>query len=513
MLSVKARPSSDRKFLVGILLLNWGLLLGQLADRSLWVDEFLTLQMIQGGFAQVIQAAIADIHPPLYFLALRLWTLLVGTSDFSLRWFSVAVGFTGLVLFSVLVRRWIGRQLVLPTTLFLALSPAFIEFSRMARYYSLLLALGLLSTLILLYAIQVPSWKTWLAYTLTGASLLYTFYPTGILLLAHGIIVLAAPPRRVALKSWCVATCLAGITFVPWLVYVAWGQALRMSGASGAAFAHTGLGTGLGIAASFYTFSVGETIFPWNPVTWLGLGAIAIFVFSSLRRAWHEASPWLYLFLIGILFLSLVTSFVSVSTPFLNVPVRGLLLLPYLLIVIAMGMTKLNRRTRLIGAIALVGVWSISLWNYYAGEQFLNPIYLTPSKQAAEFVQRHIAAGDLVVTDMDSIVGHYLPADQVPSQLYTDQVDEIRATIENKPPQRIWLVWINRDQTENNSSLGTVRQLVVQDYRLEQTTRWLPIDPIYRQVKDYMLRRESYDYRLVIELFSRNKISVARKNE
>lgn len=500
---MKLQTVLDRASIFGVLLLSWGLLLWQLTDRSLWVDEFLTLQMVQGGLGEVLQATLSDIHPPLYFLALRLWTNVAGSSDFTLRWFSVAIGFLGLALLSVLVRRWISRLAVMPSMFLLALSPAFIEFSRMARYYSLLLTLGLLSTLFLLNALEHGSWRHWVAYTLTGIVLLYTFYPSGILLIAHGAIVISSPHRRAAIRAWCFAILVTGITFAPWVGYIAWKQIVGVSNASGAALARTGLGMTLGIAMSFYTFSVGETIFPWNPATWIGLGIIAMFILSSLRKAWSQSWQWALVFLSGVIFLSLVTNFVSVSTPFLNVPARGFFLLPYFLIVIATGLVYLSRRFRVIGMGGLLMVWCVGLFNYYNGQEFLNPIYLTPAKQAAQFVQSSSVASDLIIMDYDSIVGHYLSMNQTLSYLYTNQVNKIASALESTVPPRVWLISINRDQTQSISTLESVRQILSKDYRLEQTSFFLPIDPVYLKVKNFLLKQESYSYRLVIELYTR----------
>ncbi len=44
----------NRIQLIAVPLVSWSVLLWQLGERSLWVDEFLTIQMIQGTFSDAI---------------------------------------------------------------------------------------------------------------------------------------------------------------------------------------------------------------------------------------------------------------------------------------------------------------------------------------------------------------------------------------------------------------------------------------------------------------------------
>jgi Dolichyl-phosphate-mannose-protein mannosyltransferase len=505
MLLKTSRLTSDKTLTLGIVLLSWGLLIWQLGQRSLWVDEFLTLQMIQGTPQEVIAAAMADLHPPLYFLALRGWTAWVGSSDFALRWFSIGIAIVGLALMSQVAQRWAGPRAAVPATLLLGTAPAFIEFGRMARYYSLLLTLSLLCTIFLLDALDHNNRKRWAAYVLTGLALLYTFYLSGTLLIAQGLVIVLPAHRRLSVRRGLMIALAIGVGFAPWLL-VAGRQVARVSGVLGADLARSGLGFVLGIAASFYTFSVGETLFPWRPEAWIGLGIVAVLLGMGLlkpsRRAhWQSAG----LFILSIISISTVTTFVAAGTPFLNVPVRGLFALPYYLLVVTWGWIGLaSKRWRVVLGSMLLAVWGISLLNNFTNRDYLNPIYITPSKEAAAFVRRNVTPGDLVISDYDSVFGHYFLPGGLPSRhKYTDQVNEIQAALQTWNPPHVWLVTIGRDQTRFNSSSETVRQRLAANYRLEHVERYLPIDPVYLKIKNLLLRRDSYEYRLTVEVYAR----------
>ncbi|HJW84354.1 MAG TPA: glycosyltransferase family 39 protein, partial [Anaerolineae bacterium] len=375
-MSIVTTPRAFRHQMVilGIILVSWSLLVWQLGRRSLWVDEFLSLEMSRGGLHDVIAASTADLHPPLYFLALRAWTALAGTSDFAVRWLSTAAGIVGVALTVVVTRRLTGRRAAAAATWLLGLAPAFVEFSRMARYYSLVLMLGLLSTWLLLDAMERNDPKRWSAYALTGLAMLYTFYPSGVLLVAHVLMIVLPVRRRASIRNWLIAAGAIGIGFAPWLGAIASGQITVIAGSTGADLARSGLGFALGVAASLYTFSVGETIFPWHPAAWLGMAIVVLLVIAGLRqRAERGRWPSAGVALLSIGFISATTTFVSVGTPFLNAPVRALFALPFYLLVAAIGVSRVgSARLRSGLAGALLAVWGIGIVNYFTGQQPLN---------------------------------------------------------------------------------------------------------------------------------------------
>ena len=71
-------------------------------------------------------------------------------------------------------------------------------------------------------------------------------------------------------------------------------------------------------------------------MAWIGLAVIAILLGVGLRGesergGWQPAA----VLLLSVALIAMVTTFVAVSTPFLNVPVRGLFALPYFLLIAA----------------------------------------------------------------------------------------------------------------------------------------------------------------------------------
>src|SRR5258708_14810102 len=71
--------------MVGILLIAAALRLHLLGHQSLWNDEGNTLRLIERSVPDLIQSASRDIHPPGYYLLLKVWWLFTGESEFALR--------------------------------------------------------------------------------------------------------------------------------------------------------------------------------------------------------------------------------------------------------------------------------------------------------------------------------------------------------------------------------------------------------------------------------------------
>jgi len=116
-----------------------------LSIRELWVDEANSMLMAIRPVPDVIDALTRDGNPPLYYLLLHAWQLLWGASEVALRSLSVLWGILLLPLLYYAGRRWFGRTAGVVATLFAALSPFHIYYSRETRMYTMLAFLSLLA--------------------------------------------------------------------------------------------------------------------------------------------------------------------------------------------------------------------------------------------------------------------------------------------------------------------------------------------------------------------------------
>ena len=45
-------------------------------NKSIWYDEVYSLNLVKGNFAQIVSGTAQDVHPPLYYLILKLGLLI-----------------------------------------------------------------------------------------------------------------------------------------------------------------------------------------------------------------------------------------------------------------------------------------------------------------------------------------------------------------------------------------------------------------------------------------------------
>jgi len=184
--------------LLSLFFFSFFLLLVRSAIYSYWGDEAYTALVVVQPWGDFWKTLLQDVHPPLYWLVLKPWAMVAGTSELALRYPSILFALGSLALFITLVRRMFpgkgvevslfGKSFSLPLEsllgFLLALCPAFLLYAPMARYYSISLFLFLLSTLLFLNAVEgMPypgrgGWgagaRWWGLYAFSLALLIYT---------------------------------------------------------------------------------------------------------------------------------------------------------------------------------------------------------------------------------------------------------------------------------------------------------------------------------------------------
>jgi hypothetical protein len=173
-----------------IVIVAAGLRTQRLAEIAYWFDESFCVKMAEFSPAEIWTRSGRDTHPPLYFLLLKFWGLLFGTSPVALRLFSSALGTGAVVGVFLFVREaYLPRPgderesppatlVALVAAVFVALSPIHIVWSLQVRMYVLGTALTAFSSWFLMRALrrEPPRRVDWCLYTLTAILLAYTHH-------------------------------------------------------------------------------------------------------------------------------------------------------------------------------------------------------------------------------------------------------------------------------------------------------------------------------------------------
>jgi 4-amino-4-deoxy-L-arabinose transferase-like glycosyltransferase len=224
--------------LVAILFLAFGLRLYRLGAESLWYDETVSAQLAGKRLPDLVAYTAGDIHPPGYYVLLRVWTRMVGESDFALAFFSLAFGVLLVALVYKLGARVFGIKAGVLAALLVAISPYNIWYSQEVRMYTLGSMLGMLVlSAVMALMTRLLSGRSaknkWLTlYAVCGALGLWTLYYFAFLLVAVNLMVglwwFASRRRGCAgwgwLVRWGLAQAAVLVLYAPWIP-VAWRQA------------------------------------------------------------------------------------------------------------------------------------------------------------------------------------------------------------------------------------------------------------------------------------------------
>jgi mannosyltransferase len=246
-----AWPPSARAWLGLALALALGtaLRVDRLGLEELTTDEAFSWRMTTHPSAGIVARTATDVHPPLYYLALKTWTAVAGDSPEALRGLSVLLGLAAVVcayLLYVEVDRHAGgggstagRWRAIGAALLVAVHADQVGHSRHVRMYGMGVALAGLTAWLMLRALRTErgarAW--WAAYAVSAAALCYTHYYGAFTVAAQMIaaaIFLAERWRTARTRPpevfLLLATALAvAALFAPWLSVLR-RQTARVSG-------------------------------------------------------------------------------------------------------------------------------------------------------------------------------------------------------------------------------------------------------------------------------------------
>ncbi len=217
-------PKIDRFYLAGFLAAAAILRLYGLSANDLWADELFSWRLTQLGFTELLASLGADIHPPLYFILLKIFVSLFGDSLTSLRLFQALPSIATVGLTFVFARARVDRPTATIAAAIVLLSPASIYYAHQVRAYALCEMMGVVVVVAMLRYCKTRRPIDLAAFGLAAAALNYLhfigpFFLAGVFALAA---YLAATGRiaRPAFLAVVLALALAGAALAPWLLYL-----------------------------------------------------------------------------------------------------------------------------------------------------------------------------------------------------------------------------------------------------------------------------------------------------
>lgn len=309
---------------------------------ALWHDEAFSALYIRYPWGEMLRRIILDVHPPLYYLVLRLWSYVFGSSLLSLRGLSILFGVATIYAGYLFILQIYGsRKWALYAALLLAVNPFLIQYSLEARMYTLGTFLLLMSSYLLLKGLESNRRKFWVWYALTATACLYTHYFLFFSVAAQILYILyhlykIEGLKLAALKSpKFINTALTGVLmlvlYLPWLPsFIEQNQRVQGSywippmdrwaipstvfkmalGGQGSTHASALLATALGLAAIYYFFSKTK-----EQAKWLILAGVVVPFLGSILMSLKTAIYLDRYFVFACLFFVFAIAMAIVQVP------------------------------------------------------------------------------------------------------------------------------------------------------------------------------------------------------
>lgn len=199
-------------------------------EASVWVDEAYTMGIVQYSIRDLIQVTAQDVHPPLYYIFVKIVLVLFGIKD---SYLSIMVArVVSLIPFAVMwligvrvIRKWFGEAVGGLFCVCLLFAPKMLETALEIRMYSWAI-LFLLVTYLAVYRLALSEKTEAVTFVILGISVLcafYTHYFAAIgaaVILAICFLFLLAYNRRQILP-FLVMSVIDAVFYLPWLMVIA----------------------------------------------------------------------------------------------------------------------------------------------------------------------------------------------------------------------------------------------------------------------------------------------------
>jgi len=509
---------TDRLTLLLMLLLSAGLLFHQLDRPSLSVDEFVNVGIDVGSVFSILHklAVGNDLHPPLSHVVSSFWTGVFGQHEWTVRSIWALVG-----VFTVAATYRLGRELassrtgVLSALLVCCLS-TFLLYTRFVKYYSLTMCLAVLLALAFISWYERPlSSARLVPYGVLLLLYLYTdYFGPAMWVVFSNLVVLArflsgnAGRRTQPYVRWVVAQGCVVLGWLPWIGFAGRHTSVVIHGLATADMTSGLFGTLIKVVYGLYSFSVGETLFPWHLLAVLGGAAVAVSVLGSVHvhrgRGLVPSVSWAAMFsTMSIVVVGVLLSTLIQGVPFVAFANHILFALPFYSVWLASGILKIRSPRFAYVVLAMVLSMRIEgLINYFAGAEFHNPIYAVPTREIVEDLAKSASPDDLVIAAPDTGVPFYV--NRLP-YWNTEIVNPFEGTegvdiAEGHWPDRIWLFVFGRDRTRS-ARLAQVKMLIDSRCALEFDRGFAEQAPLYRRMKTVLFERSAYRYKLSLYVY------------
>jgi uncharacterized membrane protein len=444
-----------------------------LGEKSFWPDEAFSVRVARldwTHFWTILTNEQANMA--LYYTLLRFW-LRFGDSEPVIRSLSVIWAVATVPALYVLGSRLFGTRVGLISASLLAMNGYHIRYGQEARSYSLVVFLVTLSSWFFLTSIEQPSQKRWAGYALTSTLAVYSHFFAAYALVAHWASLPFLRRRDIPWKSLVASSVAIVVLLLPLLAFVLtkdagqidWIPRPKLSNVPGVFYALAG-----GAGRLAFAGGVGKLLLLAYFVVSCVTLIVATQTWLSVRASFET---WHYGFLLAWLFVPIVLSYVVSLVKPMFLAHYLLVCLPALVLVAAVGLSRIRRQSVFIGAFAVIVVLAAyEVFHYHRDVEGQKDW-----RGATQFLLSQAESGDAIV-----FIPRYL---SLPFEYYRDRVrgssrSEALVVLPNSQERvttyiRVWLVFEEGQRAELETRTHSVQASLVSSHSLVNKTMFTNI--------------------------------------
>lgn len=191
-------------------------------------DESFTINLVRHSFSEIIRFTALDVHPPLYYFVVKLFTLILGQNSVAYYAPSILCFLLLLVVSAWFFKKYFSDKTALFVLIVLCAAPHMLKYAMQIRMYSmcmLLITVSFYITYVLILNIvekENYKWnKYWMFLAIINVSAAYTHYFAGLAAVAISLFLLgyllyAGNKRRKIVINWGIYCATMIVLYLPW---------------------------------------------------------------------------------------------------------------------------------------------------------------------------------------------------------------------------------------------------------------------------------------------------------
>lgn len=198
------------------------------AQSGLWRDEGLFMFVVRSatwtGMLDFLK--FDESHPPLFYVVMKAWISIAGTTDGAAVALPIMLGVALIPAIYAVGASLFGPRTGMIAAVLATLSPALAEHSALARPYSFLPLMTLLSCYALIRGLDGGGWRIWLLHIVATLAVVYS-HNWGLLILGGewiaAVLVLVLRSRDgkpVYVRTWLVSQLCVVAAYAPWIPWL-----------------------------------------------------------------------------------------------------------------------------------------------------------------------------------------------------------------------------------------------------------------------------------------------------